>query len=129
MYLTELELIAAAEPDYWIVAAPLVWCDPVYGRIEVPAGTRTDLASIPRFLRNLPFLDPDGASRRPAVTHDFLYDTAAGHKLGKQYADNFLRSALVAEGAKPATAAAFYWGVHLFGSGPWAEFKEPTAHS
>ncbi len=126
MFLTTLELVADSQPDYWTVSRPLVWCDSVYGRIEVPAGTRTDLASIPRFLRNLPFLDPDGNSRRPAVAHDFLYDTAYGHRLGKQYADNFLRDALISEGASKSTAAAFYWAVHMFGGRPWSEFKNPV---
>lgn len=110
-------------PDYWVQSAPLVWVDPVFGRIESPAGQRTNLASIPRLVKNLPFLDVDGLSRRPGAMHDYLYGSAYGHRRGKSFADDFLRAAMLAEGASPATARAFYWGVHLFGGGPWDEYR------
>jgi len=119
MFLTQLTLTAEPQPDLWRVGAPLVWCNPSYGRLEVPVGFVTDLASIPRALRNLPFLDPNGQSRRPAVVHDYLYSSRLGRRLGKQFADNFLREALLAEGATKGTAGAFYWAVHLFGSFAW----------
>lgn len=121
MFLTDLELIAEPQPDIWRVGAPLVWCDPTFGRLEAPVGFKTDLASIPRALRNLPFLDPDGQSRRPAVIHDWLYDTCGGRRFGKPFADAFLRAALLAEGASKPTAWAFYTAVHCFGGGPWKD--------
>jgi hypothetical protein len=99
-------------PDFWYVRAPLIWCDPSWGRIEVPVGFRTDLASIPRMLRNLPALDPDGKSRRPAVVHDWLY---AWQALGKDRADDFLRYAMIAEGVPHVDAETIYEAVHLFG--------------
>ena len=119
MFLTELELIAEPQPDLWRLGAPLVWCDPTYGRLCIPVGFVTDLASIPRLLRNIPMLDPNGLSRRPAAMHDFLYGSRIGRRFGKQFADSFLRSALLAEGASQGTAGAFYWGVHLFGQSSW----------
>jgi hypothetical protein len=119
VYLTLLDLDATAIPDIWILAAPLVWSDPVRGQITVPAGFKTDLASIPRVLRNLPMLDPDGISRRPAVTHDWLYGTPQGRAHGKAFADDFLYDALLAEGASKATAWAFWAGVHFGGQLPW----------
>jgi Protein of unknown function (DUF1353) len=121
MFRSPLELIAAPEPDFWLTGAALVWVDPVFGALQVPVGFRTDLASIPRLFRNLPFLDPDGLSRRPAVVHDFLYGSKLGRRLGKPFADQFLRTALVAEGASPHVAAAFYYAVHWFGGAAWAE--------
>lgn len=117
MYLTLLDLDATAIPDIWILAAPLAWSDPVRGSIIVPAGFKTDLASIPRALRNLPMLDPDGVSRRPAVTHDWLY--GGDRSRGKDFADDFLYDALLAEGAGRATAWAIWAGVHYFGQIPW----------
>ena len=114
---TPLCLVADTVPDMWILETPLVWLDPVYGALSVPAGFRTDLASIPRAVRNLPFLDPDGQSRRPATMHDWLY---AERSKGKDFADNFLRDSLIAEGASKATANAFYYGVHWFGGPSWA---------
>lgn len=127
MFVSQLVLTADPIPDFWVVGPPLIWQDKIYGHIEVPAGTRTDLASIPRALRNLPFLDPDGQSRRPAVVHDYLYGSAFGHRLGKSFADDFLRAALLAEGASPGTARAFYWAVHLFGGGPWDEYRAKSS--
>lgn len=121
MFLTPLELIADPQPDLWRLGAPLVWCDPVYGRLEVPVGFQTDLASIPRLFRNLPFLDPAGISRRAAVVHDWLYGSADGREHGKQYADSFLRVALLAEGASKSVAQSFYLAVHWFGGSSWYE--------
>lgn len=100
----------------WIMGAPLVWRDPVFGVLEVPVGFRTDLASIPRLFRNIPFLDPNGLSRRPAIVHDWLY---AEQSMGKCFADQFLRAALCAEGASPASVFAFYHAVHWFGGFAW----------
>lgn len=119
MFLTRLQLEDRAEPDLWTYVAPLVWCDPVYGRLEVPIGSITDLASIPRILRNIPALDPNGLSRRPAGMHDWLYGSKEGRRYGKQFADSFLRAALLAEGTTKGTAATFYYGVHWFGGSSW----------
>lgn len=111
-----LILVADVQPDLWVVNSPLVWQDPVFGRLIVPAGFRTDLASIPRAVRNLPFLDPDGISRLPAAAHDWLY---AWRGWGKARADDFLRDALLAEGASVIVAATFYYGVSWFGGHSW----------
>lgn len=119
MFLGKLELYADARPDYWVTGRPLVWCDRVYGRIEAPAGFATDLASIPRLFRNLPWFDPNGASRRPAVVHDWLYSSRQGFRLGKEFADNFLRDSLIAEGAAKGTALAFYLAVRVGGRSHW----------
>lgn len=116
MFLTELILAADPEPDIWVLAAPLVWRDDVFGLVEVPCGFRTDMASIPRVLRGLSFLDPNGLSRRPACVHDWLY---AWRGWGKARADNFLRFALFADGCSPWACEAFYYGVHCFGMSSW----------
>lgn len=119
MFLGELELIAEPQPDLWRLGLPLVWCDPSYGRLEVPVGFVTDLASIPRLFRNLPFLDPNGLSRRPAVVHDWLYGSAQGRLKGKEFADQYLRAALLSEGASKPVAQAFFLAVHWGGRSSW----------
>lgn len=119
MFLTTLELIADPQPDIWTLGAALVWCDATYGRLEVPVGFKTDLASIPRIFRNLPMLDPDGLSRRPAALHDWLYGSVAGRRLGKPFADSFLRAALLSEGASKRAAWVFWAAVHYFGASSW----------
>lgn len=115
MFTTNL-VLETYKPDLWIIAAPLRWVDTQFGKIDVPQGFITDLASIPRALRGLPDFDPNGVSRRPAAMHDWLY---AWRKPGKDFADNFLRSSLRVEGASELDACAFYDAVHYFGSDAW----------
>lgn len=123
MYLTPLQVEADVDPDFWIVRAPLVWMDATYGVVAVPVGTRTDLASIPRRLRDWPVFDPNGRSRRAAVTHDYLY---ASGVIGKDAADRFLRDALLAEGVGRGTASAFYLAVKWFGGPAWRECRNSS---
>lgn len=119
MFKSPLNLVAnVARPDFWFLAAPLVWESPTLS-ITVPAGFRTDLASIPHFLEFIPALDINGRSRRPGVLHDWLYGGARW--FGKTAADAMLREALLAEGMTPDGANAIYEGVHLFGEEAWAE--------
>lgn len=119
MFLSDLVLIEDPRPDLWRLGSALIWEDKVFGRLEVPVGFVTDLASIPRAFRNLPFLDPNGVSRRPAALHDWLYGSAPGRRLGKPFADQFLYAALRSEGAGPKTAWAFWAAVHYFGASSW----------
>lgn len=116
MYLSDL-ILEATTPDEWTVRAPLIWSDPIFGHIEVPVGFQTDLASIPRALRGLEAFDPNGISRRPAVTHDWLYGGDRSH--GKGFADSFLRAALKVEGMAPELAEVYYLAVHDFGLAAW----------
>jgi hypothetical protein len=115
MFATSL-CLTALTPDLWSIDQPLTWIGDE-GPIVVPKGFITDLASIPRVLRNLPLLDVDGLSRRPAALHDWLY---AGYRhKGKAFADQTLRAALIAEGMTHAGASIYYYGVHWFGAGGW----------
>jgi hypothetical protein len=119
MFLSRLVLEALDQPDEWRVAMPLVWQDEHYGTYVVPPGTLTDLASIPQAIRNLPMLDVNGASRRPAVLHDFLYHTGGGSHFDKNVADNLLRLALIAEGVPHNVAWIYYYAVRWFGGPAW----------
>ena len=99
MFTTPLDLRAYIA-DEWVVLNPLVW---EYGgeRITVPRGFITDLASIPRALRGLPNLDPNGLSRAPAVLHDFLYCSQTVES--RAVADGIFRAALQAVGVGAVT--------------------------
>lgn len=124
MFVTELVLKERSDSDFWAVAAPLVWFDGVLS-VTVPVGALTDLASIPRLLRNLPNLDPDGVSRSGAVTHDWLYRT---HQLVRSAADDFLRRAIIAKGGSAYAARMFWAGVRLGGGSPYGVHPNgPTA--
>lgn len=111
MFYNALVIKADPVPEQWVVVEPLIWSDKTYGRLVVPAGFRTDLASTPFHI------DDNGPSRRPAVVHDALYNI--GQRLGKDYADSFLRDAILAEGGGRMRAQTYYLGVHLFGGFAW----------
>lgn len=112
MFTTDLLLREMPQPDIWAVASPLIWSGTGL-TIKVPTGALTDLASIPRMLRNIPNLDPDGYSRSAAVCHDWLYRT---HQLSKADADSFLRYAIISRGGSPWSAYMFYLGVKVGGA-------------
>lgn len=128
MFLTPLDL-RATQPGRWQLLAPLVWFDATFGRLVFREGEDTDLASVPRFLRDRAAFAVDGASRRPAVGHDDMYargaifDGEREQPVDRKTADTFLRLALIAEGVPTATAWAFYWGVRLGGWKPWNEYR------
>ena len=126
MFRSELVLKADKQPGVWTVAEPLLWsvgprqCD----AIMVPAGTLTDLASVPQILHNVPFLDPVGRSRRPAVLHDFLYrggSFVCGRRPVRVEADGILHRALIAEGCSRWVASIFWLGVRLGGWAAWVK--------
>lgn len=127
MFLSNLDLQALPRPDQWALTKDLIWQDKAFGRLVAPRFMITDLASIPMVIRNIPFLDPDGRSRRAAAMHDALY--RLGRPEGKDFADRFLKAALIAEGCSHATASAFYAGVHLFGGSSWRSDGELTPGS
>lgn len=111
MFTTRLELWEDPQPDFWVVGSPLIWSAPTEF-IKVPVGARTDLASIPRILRNIPALDPAGFSRSGAVLHDWLYRV---HGYTRAACDDILRRAIVAKGGSVAVARTFWCGVRLGG--------------
>jgi hypothetical protein len=111
MFLNDLVLKADHVPEQWVVVEPLQWQDATYGRLVVPAGFRTDLASTPFHI------DDNGASRRPAVVHDALYNI--GQRLGKDFADSFLGEAILAEGGGVVRATVYQAAVHWFGGPAW----------
>lgn len=117
-------ILEAGAPDQWIVRAPLVWRAPAgngsprFTSITVPEGFVTDLASVPRFLRDRKAFDVNGLSRRPAVLHDYLYATGKG---GKTFADEVFHAALRTEGVGAMNAWMFYQAVNWFGGVAYEE--------
>ncbi len=78
----------------------------------VPQNFETDLASIPRLL--WPILAPQYSGFvAPAILHDYLY--RCDNHISRQFADEVLYSALIAEHVTAFTAYKFYLGVRLFG--------------
>ncbi len=133
MFHGELVLRVSHRPDLWVVFEPLTWsegpreCD----AITVPAGTLTDLASVPQILHSVPFLDPVGRSRRPAVLHDFLYRGGffrCGRRPSRSEADGILRRALIREGCSRWVASIFWLGVRIGGWAAWVKVRRHRRH-
>ena len=78
----------------------------------VPAGFRTDFASIPRGLWNL--FNPAGPWRRAAVIHDYLYTKAAN--CPRFLADAVFRHCMQMEGIGTLRRLAIYYAVRLCGA-------------
>lgn len=114
-------------PDLWAFSEPCVYTSRSQKcTITCPVGAITDFASTPKWLQWLPFLDTDGVSRLAAALHDTIYKL--GRERGKDFADAILREACLDLGMSGFQAGAFYQGVHLCGTGAWAEDGANTAY-
>lgn len=124
-------------PNLWALEAPLVWDDRSYaprvegyptgfGYVVFPAGTMTDLGSVPHALRFIEAFDPCGPSRRSCVGHDYLYTRGKwpdGRIVARYAADEFLRRALIADGVSTSVARLWWLGVRLGGWVPWNAYR------
>lgn len=104
----------------WLVKEPLRFKSENLGRtLKVPAGTPTDLASIPQILWSI--LPKEGKYDRAAVLHDTAYEHLLTDTLGnpldfsKKTADSLFLEAMLADGVPSARANRMYWAVRIFG--------------
>lgn len=106
----------------WRLTAPLVYetgAAGAGGTVIVPAGSVTDLASIPEFAWSLGFA-PDGPWAKAAVVHDFLYATAGdGGRFTRAQADAILAQGMAALGVPPWKRLVIWAAVRLGGAGGW----------
>lgn len=109
------------------------------GTVYVPAGFKTDLASIPRGLWNIfPKL---GTYDAAAVTHDWLYhagtyvwvsgighidrvETTHTETLTREQADKVFLEAMEVSGVGWFTRRTLYLAVRLGGGGTWNRYRE-----
>jgi len=116
---TDLTLRVLDEPGWFEGVNACEWAGVFNGEdimIHIPAGTKTDLASIPWGLRN--FFSKTGRSRKPAYFHDFNY----GRKWRtRKECDQLLRQMLKERGMNGFAAWAYYTGVRAGGwtRGSW----------
>lgn len=123
MFKTECDLRVYGRRE-WVVLAPFEWQSESM-HVIVPEGFITDLASIPRGLRNL--FDINGPSRRAAVLHDWLYcaaQDADGNSVTRKQADDLFREALAACGVNAVTRNLYWSGVRAFGWRYWKKRSE-----
>ncbi|MBD8531501.1 MULTISPECIES: DUF1353 domain-containing protein [unclassified Massilia] len=117
-FLTRLALAAATDRDdgHWVLCKPLEYqSDVAKQTFIVPAGFKTDLASVPR-LPVVYVLTGDSA-RAAAVVHDYLYSERL---VSRKVADAVLREASEVSGV-PAWRSWMMWaGVRIGGSSHYA---------
>lgn len=118
MTFTDLTLKVLDEPGWFEVADGCKWWGVFLDDlevIEIPKGTKTDLASIPWGLRNI--LSQVGRSRKPAVFHDYNY----GRKWRtRKECDQLFRQMLLERGMSGFKAYMYYIGVR---AGGWTRGK------
>ena len=90
-----------------------------FGVIRVPAGFKTDLASIPQFLWSV--LPPVGRYDRAAVVHDYLYRF---NGCTRKEADDVLFEAMAVLGVRATQRWTIYAGVRAGGWLPWKNYRE-----
>lgn len=113
-FLNRPDLEAASDQDdgLWVLTKPLVYVsDVAQMTITVPAGFRTDLASVPR-LPVVYWLTGDTSSAA-AVVHDYLYSTGM---VPRALADEVLREASQCTGVPAWRRWIMYLGVRLGGA-------------
>jgi hypothetical protein len=90
------------------------WC--ILGH-AVPAGTKTDFASIPRIL--WVFLPPWGKYGPAAILHDYLYSTG----YSRIASDTLFYALMKVGGVSKSLRFIMYWAVRLFGQSHWKQPK------
>jgi len=119
-FLTPLQLQEMEDGSHFKVLSPLVYCAKPGTFYEVPAGTVTDFASVPRVLWNI--LPPFGKHSRAAVLHDWLYQ-AAPRRMTRGQADALFCDAMRACGVGWLTRRAMYAGVRVGGGVAWRRYR------
>ncbi|MBR2510436.1 MAG: DUF1353 domain-containing protein [Lentisphaeria bacterium] len=86
--------------------------------LVIPAGFKSDGASVPRFFWRIVFPPGDSRALRAAIAHDFIYRT---HPEGwtRKMADDMFYDLLREDGVCWFNAQGAYCGVRLFGGSSW----------
>jgi hypothetical protein len=110
------KLVLSPMPDglQYALQAPFIYQSDLAGKIEVPSGFLTDLASIPKLFWNI--LPPFGRYSAAAVVHDYLYFFQL---TTKEVADSVLREAMVLLGCDALTVDIIYNAVEKFSLPAW----------
>lgn len=112
----------ASKAQLWVTLSTLTYRSLNCGEISVPAGFVSDLASIPGAAKW--YLDDDDPRiLAAAIVHDYVYKNLGalpgGQVLTRQQADEILREAMLALGARATQAALVHRLVRLFGGSHW----------
>lgn len=106
------------DDEHMTVRLALSYLDPRNRVWPVPAGFKTDGASIPRFLWSFIGSPFNGAYRLPALFHDAAYCTPG---VKRAEADRMFYDAMREEGVSFVKAQLMWAGVRVGGAAPYAE--------
>ena len=112
----ETALVAEAVDGGWMLHEELVYHSDILGRVvTVPAGYKTDLASVPRLLR---WIVPvaNAKNRKAAVVHDYLCTHGDGVVKNQKQSDKVFREALGVLGLGRFKSGILYFSVRIFQS-------------
>jgi hypothetical protein len=116
-FLTELDARLLDDDEVWVLDAPLVYQSDLVGRVEVPKGFQTDLASVPRV--PIVFWFYGGRAHREGVVHDYLYRIDSNPGVDKSIADKVFFEAMECRGKGIFVRWPMYWGVKFGGFGSY----------
>jgi len=112
-FLTGLCVYSGDSDDEWILNKPLIYNSDILGQIIVPAGFRTDLASVPRV--PIVYSMWGGRAHHEAVIHDALYRSDFRPWATYTEANDIFYEAMVARGKPWYVRWPMYWGVCVAG--------------
>lgn len=105
----------------WQLCQPLAYQSDIAGRVLiVPAGFKTDFASVPRI--PIAYWLTGDTAHPAAVIHDWLYSTG---EFSREKTDAILLEAMAADGVPVWRRYVMYWAVRAFGSNHFG--KGPNA--
>ncbi len=115
-------VIRSLDGRIWELTAPFRVESDVAGRLEVPAGRRTDFNSQPQILWNL--IPPEDYGEA-AVLHDDIYATGRirGASLPRLIADQVHREFLIYRHAPAWKVHAMFWGIRTAGWRVWNRYR------
>ena len=119
---TALTPLESPTSSQWRYLSPFAYVSDKFGRIDIPAGFRTDFASIPHALHGI-IDDDDPAILFPSGPHDWLFsnggDTGNGRILTFSESNEVLTEAMFWCGASSELRAIVFQTVELFGKSHW----------
>ncbi len=106
-------LILGEDGRTFVLARPAVYCG-CRDTFTIPAGTRTDFASVPRFLHGM--IPPSGTVVPAAIVHDYLCAEAQAGRFSRRDADGVFARICRESGLSPLHRHALYLGVRVGGA-------------
>jgi hypothetical protein len=96
------------------------------GLLTIPAGFKSDLASIPKFLRIIPGFDCYECGIPGPVCHDAIYQGIVGRDLGidRRRADRILHTLMRCDGVGRVRSWIVWAAVRLFGWWAWRQMPQ-----